>query len=1595
MIFQIRQCNEVENHDSFITVKNKFMRMKIYLQYLLILVAISPFYSSAQTVTGTSNSTYKAGDPAIFLSPAANITTGAVPMDAGFMQFSISGAVSSDIFKVKDGNGITFVNNAVYYNGTIIGSIDAVNNGTNGKPFRVNFLSNFENPSFENGLTGFTQLNQRINLGTDKINGWPTPAYTRGAPVPDNDDNAPISSNFLITTESSDKTEGTVSLRLNSSMTTAKGFDVVHGPAVYSATFEASAGDKIYLDWKAEYVNDDYDVVGYILNVETGAITKVIESNGQIANWSTASATIPVNGKYSFVFVAGTFDASGGRAAGASLYIDNIKVFGNKVNNTVASALIKQITYESNCITAGVKTVTVDISNQAGATATASFTVTASDPFPVAVAKNITITLNSAGTATILPADVNNNSTDNCAITNLSLDVSNFTRADVGYPKTVTLTVSDGSSQTATKTAVVTVRDAKPAAPVFAGYFNGYVTTNKPIVSGNATPNSTVTVYLDGAVTGTATASANGNWTYTLPTLTEASHSVYIKTTINGAEAADPSDASSAIVDIQKPATPAAPTLVGSTNNHTKSQTPTISGTTSEPFGLIAIYSGGAWIGEVSADAAGNWTYTFPATLPEGDYNLNVTSQDKAGNTSLSSAIRTITVDITAPGAPVITTLANATNGNYVKNNKPTISGTAEANATVTIYNGAVAAGTTTADATGKWSYTFTTALADGTISITADAMDLANNRGAASPAFSIIVDTTVPVAPVFTLNNAINTNRSKTNKPTISGTAEANSTVTVYLNGVAVGTTTAAANGSWSYTFTTALNEGNSNITATATDVSTNVSPVSAVLAIIVDTTAPVAPIVSTLVNATNVNYINNNKPTVSGTAEANSTVTVYADGVSAGTATADATGKWSFTFATALANGSRNITATATDATTNVSPASTALAIIVDTTAPAAPVVSTLVDATNTNYINKRRPTVTGTAEAGSTVSIYANGVFAGTTTAAANGTWSYNFVTELTDGNKNITATATDAATNVSSLSSALAIIVDTTPPAAPVVSTLLNATNTNRSKTNKPTISGTAEANSTVTVYLNGIAAGTATAAANGSWSYTFTAALNEGNSNITATSTDAATNVSAVSAVFAIIVDTTAPVAPTVSTLVNATNVNYINNNKPTVTGTAEANSTVTVYADGGSAGTTTADATGKWSFTFTTALADGNRNITATATDATTNVSPLSTALAIIVDIVAPAKPALPTVADLDNGVSYTNRPLLSGQTEANATVEIFIDNVVVAKVTANSTGNWSYQVNPSITEGNHAIKVKVSDLATNSSESNVLNINVSSINKAPTLDAIANRPICYTPVAQQISLSGITPGRETDQTTSVYVTYDTPNMFDLISVSKTTGTNGVLNYKLSPGVSGEAKITVYVKDNGGTALGGTDTFSRTFTLTVNALPVIAISSDKGTTVSKGEALMLTATGGVGYSWANANGILNGQNTATLSIRPSATTTYTVTVTNASGCSEVKSITIVVNEDYAKIKATNILTPNGDGVNDKWIIDNIDFYTNNEVKIFDRAGRLLYSKKQYDNSWDGTLNGAPLNEGTYYYVIDFGNKTRNVKGFITIVRENQ
>jgi gliding motility-associated-like protein len=206
----------------------------------------------------------------------------------------------------------------------------------------------------------------------------------------------------------------------------------------------------------------------------------------------------------------------------------------------------------------------------------------------------------------------------------------------------------------------------------------------------------------------------------------------------------------------------------------------------------------------------------------------------------------------------------------------------------------------------------------------------------------------------------------------------------------------------------------------------------------------------------------------------------------------------------------------------------------------------------------------------------------------------------------------------------------------------------------------------------------------------------------------------------------------------------------------------------------------------------------------------------------------------------------------------------------------------------------------------------------------------------------------------------------------------------GKVNLHLSS--RGQYVVTYTYKD-------GSETKQAVTGIKVNSLPVPTITSSSGTEIIKGQSSILTVSGGTSYAWIGPE-IQNGQNTQSITISPKETATYTVIATNDEGCSSSLDFTITVKKDQPLIP-NNVVTPNGDGKNDTWIIKNIEQYPNNTVRIFDRAGRLIYVKKGYSNEWDGTLNGKLLNEDAYIFVVHPGNGTGILRGTISVIRDQQ
>ncbi|RNI31436.1 T9SS type B sorting domain-containing protein [Rufibacter latericius] len=277
--------------------------------------------------------------------------------------------------------------------------------------------------------------------------------------------------------------------------------------------------------------------------------------------------------------------------------------------------------------------------------------------------------------------------------------------------------------------------------------------------------------------------------------------------------------------------------------------------------------------------------------------------------------------------------------------------------------------------------------------------------------------------------------------------------------------------------------------------------------------------------------------------------------------------------------------------------------------------------------------------------------------------------------------------------------------------------------------------------------------------------------------------------------------------------------------------------------------------------------------------------------------------------------------------------------------------------------------------------------------NQAPTIAAIADQRSCNVVDAYTIPLEGITAGPEAGQQVNLSVSTNRPALFSDLSVSTVENGKAVLTYKLVKGQPGDATITITAKDNGGTLNDGTDTFTRTFKITSYELNM-SISADRGGKVPRGETIQLTVTGeeGYTYTWANGPGIISGQNSNVLSIKPTQGYVYKVTASTAEGCTKEAEFTVLVEGGVA-LQANNILTPNNDGKNDVWVIWNINTYPGSKLKVFDTAGRVVFEKENYANDWNGTYKGSPLAQGVYYYVIDLGSGIAPAKGALTIIRD--
>ncbi|MBG6796087.1 BapA prefix-like domain-containing protein, partial [Pseudomonas aeruginosa] len=847
--------------------------------------------------------------------------------------------------------------------------------------------------------------------------------------------------------------------------------------------------------------------------------------------------------------------------------------------------------------------------------------------------------------------------------------------------------------------------------------------SNGSVLSGTAEAGVTIVITDgNGNPIGQTSADANGNWSFTpgsqLPDGT-------VVNVVARDAAGNSSPATSITVDGVAPSAPVVEPSNGSE----------LSGT-AEPGSSVTLTDGnGNPIGQTTADANGNWSFTPSTPLPDGTV-VNVVARDAAGN---SSPPASVTVDAVAPATPTV-----------APSNGTTLSGTAEPGSSVTLTDGnGNPIGQVTADGSGNWTFTPSTPLPNGTV-VNATATDPSGN--ASSPA-SVTVDAVAPATPVVNPSNG----------STLSSTAEPGATVTLTDgNGNPIGQVTADGSGNWSFTPTTPLPNG-TVVNATATDASGNTSAGSSVT---VDSVAPATPVINP-----------SNGTTLSGTAEPGSSVTLTdGSGNPIGQVTADGSGNWSFTPSTPLADGTV-VNATATDPAGNTGGQGSTT---VDAIAPATPTVN-LSNGSN----------LSGTAEPGSTVILTdGNGNPIAEVTADGSGNWTYTPSTPIANGTV-VNVVAQDAAGNSSPPAT---VTVDSSAPPAPVIN-----------PSNGVVISGTAEAGATVTLTdAGGNPIGQVTADGSGNWSFTPGTPLANG-TVIVATATDPTGNTGPQAATT---VDSVAPAAPVVNP-----------SNGTTISGTAEAGAKVILTdGSGNPIGETTADGSGNWTFTPATPLANGTV-VNAVAQDPAGNTGPQGSTT---VDAVAPNTPV----------VNPSNGNLLNGTAEPGSTVTLTDGNGnPIGQTTADGSGNWSFTPGSQLPNGT-VVNVTASDAAGNTSAPATTTVD-SSLPSIPQVDpsngsvisgtADAGNTIIITdgngnPIGQ-VTADGsgnwsFTPGIPLPDGTVVNVVARSPSNVDsapaVITVDGVAPAAPVIDPSNGTEISGtaEAGATVILTDGGGNPIG-------------------------------------------------------------------------------------------------------------------------------------------------------------------------------------------
>ncbi|ECB9921678.1 Ig-like domain repeat protein [Salmonella enterica] len=746
------------------------------------------------------------------------------------------------------------------------------------------------------------------------------------------------------------------------------------------------------------------------------------------------------------------------------------------------------------------------------------------------------------------------------------------------------------------------------------------------------------------------------------------------------------------------------------------------------PNATVIIKINGIAVGQAVADSLGNFTFTAPETLTDGTYNLEAEAKTADGS---GSAKLVITIDSVTDKPTFELSPESSVSGHkgLTPTLTPSIVGTAEENAKVDIYVDNKLVASVDVDKDGNWSYEFKdNELSEGENSIKVVAVDKAGNKNETTD--SIITDTIAPEKPTIELDDSSdsgikNDNITNSTLPTFIGVAEPGSTVSIYLGLKHLGEVIVAKDGTWSYTLTTPLKDGEYNITATATDIAGHTSA-TANLPFTIDTRISYFSAEIETTDDSGIvgdNVTNNTRPTFTGKTEPNAIISVINSETGEEVIfKANDKGEWTFNFTSDSVEGVNNLTFTVEDVAGNKKDFS--FSYVIDTVAPVPPTVSLEDFVVLPNGIilsGNDLPALVGTAEPKSTILLMRDGKLYDSIEVDSNGTWNYQFSNKFLQGAYDIEIISQDAAGNKSStVKYSFTIQTEVVPPKAE-----LDASDDSGAKgdwiTNKHnalTLLGTADRFATVNILIDGKTIGVTTADADGNWNFDISRNLSDNVYKITVESIDPLGRTSSVD--YQLTIDSFTPI-PTVmlhdsaDSGVKGDMITKINT--PLFTGMAEANAKVSIYVDGVLSGEAIAGDDGVWNFQFTTALSDGSHDVTVKVEDIAGNTASSS---AYNFQIVTQTqKPTIELVNDtgVDNTDHIINEknPALTGTAAPYSTVKLYIDGALIAEVRTNKDGRWEYtlKADQGLVDGDHRITASVEDIAGNIAHSDPFLISV------------------------------------------------------------------------------------------------------------------------------------------------------------------------------------------------------------------------------------------------------------------------------------------